>query len=480
MNFLLFSAINLVTMVKKHITFLILLCVAAVSSAKDLASAINAIINQPEQKKATFGVKVISAKDGSVVFSNNANLPLTPASNMKVLTSASALKYLGPEYVFSTKFYLNGKDLIVVGSGDPLLGDEINDKAYKRDPQWIFQAILCELNKRKITEINNIIVDSSIFDDQRVHSGWPANQLNRYYEAQVCGINYFGNCIDVKASARGESVCLETNPQTKYVKLINKAQTTTQAKNSIWCSRPSGSNSITVYGKCYKTGFPVKVTVDRPAAYFGFLLAERLLQSCIPISGKIIERHLADLSSATLIFEVNTPLADVMTRCNRDSFGLAAETLIKTISANFTAGKINGEWRHGQHLVAKYLESLNVSSDEYSLQDGSGLSDNNKVSANLICTILYDVYNSKNWIYYKNTLAVGGISGSSPVKNYFREPAYKGRIFAKSGTINGVKSLSGVCTLDSGDYIFSVIVNNASWQSRTAINDIVKAIIDCN
>jgi D-alanyl-D-alanine carboxypeptidase len=77
-----------------------------------------------------------------------------------------------------------------------------------------------------------------------------------------------------------------------------------------------------------------------------------------------------------------------------------------------------------------------------------------------------------------DTLAVGGVLGSSPVRKYFTEPKYKGKIYAKSGTIDGVKALSGYCTTDNGVYVFSVIANNANGYTRDALNDIVKAIFE--
>ena len=61
---------------------------------------------------------------------------------------------------------------------------------------------------------------------------------------------------------------------------------------------------------------------------------------------------------------------------------------------------------------------------------------------------------------------------------WFNEPKYRGKIFAKTGYIGGVKSLSGVCTTEAGDRVFSIITNNTNGESRQAINNIVKAIID--
>ena len=77
---------------------------------------------------------------------------------------------------------------------------------------------------------------------------------------------------------------------------------------------------------------------------------------------------------------------------------------------------------------------------------------------------------------YKNSLAVGGIEGT--IVKYFDEDKYKGKIFGKTGYINSVRALSGVCVTDRGDYIFSILSNNTNGQTRTVINNIAKEIID--
>jgi len=77
---------------------------------------------------------------------------------------------------------------------------------------------------------------------------------------------------------------------------------------------------------------------------------------------------------------------------------------------------------------------------------------------------------------YKDSLAGGGIEGT--IEKYFKEEKYKGKIFGKTGYVNSVKSLSGLCVTDQGDYIFSILSNNANGQTRTVINNIAQEIID--
>ena len=447
--------------------------------ASSLSRKLNAIVSAKKVASVTFGVMVANADNHEILFRHNSKSPLTPASNMKILSTASALFYLGSDYTFETKVYAQNGDLIVIGSGDPLLGDKITDKRYSREEGWMLKKIAASLQTSGIKKLGNIYVDSSVFDDQRVHPSWPTKQLNRYYACQVSGLNYNGNCIEVGARTQNNKVVTWLNPNTNYVHLINKAKPNTKKKNTIWCARPQNSNKITLFGKCYRSSVPVKVTIDRPASYFGVVLAEYLMRNGIEIGGSVIEQYMADSLETSPLLTISTSLSDVMLRCNQDSFGLAAEALVKSVSAHFTQENINGQWQHGNKMQAKYLESLGIDACEYLLDDGSGLSAVNKLSANAITRILQNIYDSNSKELFINTLAIGGVKGSSPVRSYFKQEKYKGKIFAKSGTINGVKALSGFVRTENGNYIFSIIANKANGSSRGAINDIVQAIIDC-
>ena len=155
---------------------------------------------------------------------------------------------------------------------------------------------------------------------------------------------------------------------------------------------------------------------------------------------------------------------------------MAAECLLKTIAASRQPSGKAGSWPVGQQLISQYLLSLGIPSDQFLIDDGSGLSEKNLLSVNTISAVLLDLYKSPNWQNYKQTLAVGGMDGT--IDRYFNEPKYKGKIFGKTGYIEGVKSFSGVCSTSAGDRIFSIITNNANGSTRQAINDIVKAVID--
>ncbi len=442
----------------------------------DLAKSIDKIISRSLQQKVTFSIHIIRADSGSTVYDHNAGKSLIPASNMKVITTAASLKYLGTDYEYKTKVGLSDDTLVVIGSGDPLLGEEKTDAMYARERGWIFKNIADTLKRKGIATIDDIVVDSSVFDNQRVHPNWPAKDLNKWYACEVSGLNYNGNCIYLSTEKVGKRVVISIEPQTGFVELINKVKPISSGKSAVGTYRNSQPNKLTVYGKCRKNVGPFEVAIERPAAFFGFLLAENLAGAGIKVKGQFIEKAVGDYDDFKILAEYSNTLADCLSRANKDSLGLVAEALVKTIAAAKAPDGKNGSWDRGRELISEYLLRLGISENQFYIDDGSGFSRQNQLSAYAITTVLSDVYNSNNWPIYRDSLAIGGVDGT--IGKYFKEKKYKGKILGKTGYIDGVKTFSGICSTAGGDYIFSILANNTNGRTRTAINKIAQLIID--
>ena len=142
----------------------LVLCVTAFARA-DLAKRIDEIISKPLEQKVKLSIHMIRANSGTTVYDHDSRELMIPASNMKLMVSATALKELGPDYVYTTKVGLLDSTLVVIGSGDPLLGDERTDAKYGRETGWIFKDIIHALNSKGVKAIEDIIVDTSVFDN---------------------------------------------------------------------------------------------------------------------------------------------------------------------------------------------------------------------------------------------------------------------------------------------------------------------------
>ena len=440
-----------------------------------ITERINSIISAKSQKKVDFAVKVIEAKTGKTIYSHNSNKPMIPASNMKLVVSAAALEYLGPDYQFTTKVGLLDETLVIIGGGDPLFGDNETDSKYDRNKDWVFEEIVNSLKNEGVTSIKDIIVDSSFFDDNRVHKDWPKEQVNQKHACEVSGLNYNGNCIRITTTNVDHRVTISIDPETQYLSMVNEVKAVSMGSSAVGSYRHKTPNKITVHGKCRKSaGFDV--AIERPAAMFGFMVAEHLRLAGIEVQGELLERYVKKDTKIKIIKTFTTKMPDVLIRCNKDSMALSAESLLKTLSAENTTGKINGEWNHGFTLVSRFLKKLGVNNDQFILSDARGLSRKNMISPDAITSVLLCMYDGDNRAVFFDSLAIGGVDGT--LKKYFYQKKYKSNVIGKTGYINSVKSLSGMCKTPNGNYLFSILTDNANGKTRTAINDIAKAIID--
>ncbi len=460
----------------KIVLTLFFVTVSACCLRADIAERINKIINDPKQKAVEFSIDIKRADSGEILYRHNARKAMIPASNMKLITTAAAVKVLGKDFEYVTKVGLDDHTLVVIGSGDPMIGETQICQRNQKDRLWIISDIIKKLKENNINQVNDIIIDTTVFDDIRVHPSWPADQLNRYYACEVSGFNIHENCIDVKVTNKQGRIYIDVQPRTNYMKIINKVRPIRKGRGAVGALRTASENQIIINGRCRKSQGPFKVAIERPAAFFGFVLAERLAQNAIATDGQLVEASFAITDSFKIIAEYKTPLSDCLSICNKDSFGMAAEALMKTLSAKSYSLHRYGNWEHGQQVIANYLAGIGIDPCEFVIDDGSGLSRKNRLSANAITTVLHDIYKSDAWNIYKPSLAIGGIDGT--IARYFRENPYKGRIIGKTGYIRGVKSFSGICNTEKGDYLFSILSNQANGRTRGTLNDIAKAVVD--
>ena len=447
-------------------------CIHSVNAG--IKGRIDAIVKK--NSKLDFSICVREAKTGRSIYQYRSQQPMIPASNMKIITSAAALHILGADYQFITRVGLSGDTLVVIGSGDPLLGDRESYDLNGHEDSTFLHDIAVKLGEIGVESINSIVVDSTVFEDQRAHPHWSPDDLNKDWACEVCGINYRGNCIDMTVSNRKGRISVLVDPRTSYVAIQNKVRSIRSGSGAVGAYRIAGRpNVLDVTGKCKTKQGPFEVAIEKPALYFGYRLAEYLGQQGISVNGKLLEKRYVDSENWRSLTEYRTPLAHCLYRCNKNSFNLAAESLLKTVSAYAQDGPGAGSWQHGSTAVSDYLRGLGINSGEFVIDDGSGLSRENRLSANTIVTVLHAVYHSPDWDFYKESLAVGGVDGT--IGKDFKGQAYQGKFLGKTGYINRVRGFSGICYAEHNTYIFSILANNANYI-RDVVNSIAKSIID--
>jgi len=455
-------------------------------------SRLEQVIQTAEAKKTKFSIYFYDPATDKPIYAHNPDTPLIPASNMKLITTAAALDQLGPDFSYQTRIALWQGNLVVLAAGDPLTGDPVIAQRRQKDIYAIFQDILEQLRQRKITALTgDLLIDDTIFDDQRFHPSWPVKQSDKWYTAQISALNFNDNCIDVNfapAAQPGQIASYTLCPDTKYVNIENECKTISSGSNKLGGRRPQDTNNITLFGKC-RYSQTINVTIDRPSAYFGFVLAEYLLRNGIDINGKLIIKNLRDekgrLPGDLEIFLTHTtPIREVLPEANRRSLNMVAECLFKTLGAYFdpntstsSANPAQGSWPRGRLAVEAFLKKLSIDPALYQIDDGSGMSYENRLSARCITRVLAYMLTQPTADLYRESMATPE-DGTLAKHNRFSEPQYDGRIFAKTGFLNRAVALSGYAKTESGGFIiFSLITNDHTQNPIGDLDTIVKEII---
>jgi serine-type D-Ala-D-Ala carboxypeptidase/endopeptidase (penicillin-binding protein 4) len=463
------------------------------------AESIREIISLSDNKHTRFSIHFCDPRSGQTIYAHNADVPLTPASNIKILTTSAAIDQLGAEFIYETVFALMGEDLAIFAGGDPLTGDPVLAERDKRDINTIFQQLFEQLKQRKIKRIRgNLLIDDFIFDDQRFHRSWPIEDADNWYAAQISALCFNDNCVDITVSPApraGEPALIASDPDTSYVKIINESRTVGTGSNTAtaFCKVPE--KTIRITGKVRKSETFSPLPVERPSAFFGHVMAEYLLERGIRIDGKLIIKKLRDdrgrlPGNLDVLYTHQTPLKDVLLRANSDSLNLVAECLFKTLGAyhHLPADSVlqRGTWQSGRIAVIDFLDKLQIEPIHYEIDDGSGLSRHNRMSARCLTTILGYMYRHRQAAVFRTSLATPITRGTlrRAIPKRFRETTYRRRIQVKTGYMKGIWALSGYAQTKNGRWlVFSILANRSSPQKmkhspREYIDRMVKAVID--
>jgi D-alanyl-D-alanine carboxypeptidase/D-alanyl-D-alanine-endopeptidase (penicillin-binding protein 4) len=461
-------------------TLLILLCIS--SARADLNSDVRALLQDKALAKADVGVAIArlsDKKDPEILFRHQSDIGLIPASNLKILTTSAALEKLGPDFKFRTVLAQKGNDLVIIGDGDPTLGDAEMLKKVGWDTTTVFRNWAEMLRKNNITSVNNILVDDSVFDENFVPANWPVDQQHKRYVAQVGGLNLNANCLDfyLRVGESGQVVTYRIDPETQYANIKNTCVYSN--RNAVWLSRTPNTNDIILRGETdANNGEPISVTIHDPSMFAGTVLAETLNKNGVTITGqakrdRTIRDAILNKSPDVKVLAIHeTPLETVLARANKDSMNLYAECLCKRLG--YEMSRKPGSWENGTAAVKAFVQACGVDAEEVKLDDGCGLSKKNEITANSIVRVLAHNYSGPNRNAFVASMAVPGEEGT--LKNRLRD--LKASVYAKSGYVAGVSCLSGyVNTRDNQWFAFSILMNGVYAGDVKLIQEkIVKAI----
>lgn len=461
------------------VTGLLLSLGAAGATAQSLSRRIDRVITAADIGNARLGVSVRDIDSGATIVSIHPDDGFIPASNMKLLTTGAALSVLGPDYIFRTELRVDGKRLIVIGSGDPALADPevLRDTEPRMTVEDFLETLASAVAKRLPEGCDEIIIDDRIFDRQYVHPTWDPNDLNKWYAPEVAGLNFHGNLLAIFASPAPEGAGapprIVFQPRASWISITNRARTVTDGSNTYWPSRDPDDNRFTIFGEVRTTTpVPQNTPTHNNPLLFGQLLADRLMSKGVAVAGargtgitapsgvRLAEPD-ETLPEGQLVAVVTTPLQEVLNRANTDSINLYAETLLKLIGHEVT--REPGSWANGASVLRMVIEERLGSHAAATtiVADGSGLSHANAVAPETLTSWVDNITSDpKLRDAYLTSLAT---PGRGTFTKRFRDTTLLNTVAGKSGTLTGVRTLSGVVAGGDGRQLaFSVMFNDVS------------------
>src|SRR5579859_1631312 len=251
---------------------LFLLSFASLGRA-DLAGEVDAVLRDKLLAKASVGIEMVRVGDGKEVYEHQSRTPLTPASNLKLATTSAALDKFGSDFKFRTALYLHDGDLVLIGDGDPSMGDSEYLKRVGWHTTQVYETWAAQLKKMGVSTVRNIIIDDSVFDEDTLHPHWPSNQIDHWYVAEVGGLNFNINCVDIMIDASQPGrVRFSVSPNTHY---LNVENTCVAGQNAVQLGRKPGTNDVVLRGEAAAAvPGPFQETVHDPSMYAGAVLAE--------------------------------------------------------------------------------------------------------------------------------------------------------------------------------------------------------------
>lgn len=445
-------------------------------------------LTDPALRHAGVGICVVDVASGKQVAAFQEQLSLCPASSFKVLTTASALAILGADYRFLTQLEMEGTlqrgtlqgNLVIRGFGDPTLGSAEMPGALGLDALLgKFREVARQKGIKKVT--GSVIGDGTAFSSDATAPGWPWYDLGNYYASGAWGLNILENQYKLhfqRTNAVGAQPRISSmTPHVPGMEFINE----------VVQAAPGSGDQAYIYGAPFTylryvrgtipagTGsFTIKGALPDPPAFCAYQFREVLRAAGIPVEGEAASRLALQqagkdkrLPAQILYRHYAPPLKEIVRQANYESNNLYCEAFLRAIGRKQSGA---GTREKGIEAIQNYWKQRGLGFDGCFFEDGSGLSTRNAVTAAFMANLLGKVgRDARLYPIFSSTLAQAGRSGN--LKNKWKGTPAEGKLWAKSGSMDRVRSYAGYARNSKNQlFAFSIIINNYNG-SGTAMRD---------
>jgi serine-type D-Ala-D-Ala carboxypeptidase/endopeptidase (penicillin-binding protein 4) len=467
----------------------------------ELAERIRGIIARPEFAASQLAVKVSSLDTGRVLFEENAQKWMQPASNLKLFTVAAALDRFGPDHRFVTSVYAGARpdaagnvrgDLIVYGRGDPTFATRFNpegDNDYFRAMDELAARVAAS-GVRRVE--GDMVGDESYFAGLPLALGWEWDDLQWWYGAEVSALTVNDNSVDlsVKPGARVGAPCqISLGPATTLVTVVDRTTTSPRgSRRELSVHRPLGQNVLEISGSLPldDRGYTASVAVTNPALFFATMLRQSLERRGVVFTGRTRtvnwrdrERAPLDVSALTEVgARQSPPLSVIAAQTLKPSQNLYTELLLRALGKAAGSDPKQTSEQAGIAAVKNFLRAAGVEERQLNMLDGSGLSRGNLVTADATVRLLVHMNRHPHGAAFRAALPVAAVDGT--LRNRMRGTAAASNVRAKTGTLSSSTSLSGYLFTAAGERLaFSLMINNPPRDTdpRTGFTDPVAVLL---
>lgn len=478
------------------LAFLLFPFCAKAASTQDF---VRARLNSPVLNGASWGGLAAYADDARrEIFSVSPDTRLTPASTLKLLTSAAALETFGPHHRFQTRLYADQKpdaqgilkgNLYLRGGGDPTLGS----KRVTGGETWqtVARSWAQAVKRAGITRVEgNIYADVSAFEGPSIPPKVNWENIGNYYAAPASPLCFNDNSFKIHFKPQPFSgkpaEISSTDPQVPQLEL--KSFVTADGKNkkdNAYAYGAPDQYQMEIYGTIPTnfTGFTIQAALPDSARFAAAALHNALREEGIAVGGRAQTLQTEpDYAPMNLLHTYSSPeLKDIVLIVNKRSFNLYAEMLLRQLALR--AGK-KGSVQNGLAELEKFLAKHKLADrDGAVLYDGSGLSRDNMLTPRTLVNTLTFMSQSPNFKYYYESLATPDDRGDLLLLRYFLKPKHQVQdVRVKGGTIDGVKAVAGYVHDTDGRLVaFALMANNLASKDETILRiheDIIKKLLE--